>query len=142
MRMVAHGKVYDTETARRVAEREAQIGTDGEVREVLYRKKTGEYFLHGRGGKETHYARRTRGGGLEPAEAIVPLDYAVARAWGESHLAPEAFAAHFGTGAEAEGWVTLTLRVSKTAHSKLKREQSRTGRKMGELLSEIVEGSL
>ncbi len=59
MRQTINGKVYDTETAEFI-EHNCQGGGTKDFcyyEEDLYRKKTGEYFLAGAGGKLTIYAK-------------------------------------------------------------------------------------
>ena len=51
------GKLYDTETATRVAQR--TFGAFGEstgYEEILYQTPEGNYFLYGKGGKDSPYA--------------------------------------------------------------------------------------
>ena len=65
------------------------------VREELYRKKTGEYFLYGEGGPMTCYSEPfgdMRGSG----EGIHPMTEAEARAWAEDRLEPDEYIDIFG----------------------------------------------
>lgn len=88
MKKVIKGKTYDTKTAKAIAS--AVGGTWGDPRgwsETLYRKRTGEYFLHGSGGSESSYAE---------GEAIRPLTWDEAAEWARKNLDEEDSAAMFG----------------------------------------------
>lgn len=64
MKKIINKKTYDTETAKLVCTYEYVCGKDfRRVKETLYRKKTGEFFLHGIGGPSSKY----------PTETIVPM---------------------------------------------------------------------
>ena len=71
MRKIINNKVYDTSTA-------AMIGLSDNGHEyhdlaysgeTLYRKRTGEYFLHGEGGPMTSYAVRTGSNNWNPEDS-------------------------------------------------------------------------
>lgn len=55
------------------------------VCETLYRKSTGEYFLHGEGGTLSRYATRY-GSNLSSGSTIIPYSEAEAKEWAEKHL--------------------------------------------------------
>ena len=97
MKKIINGKLYNTETATGLA----RYSNDGGWRdfshfvETLYRKKTGEFFLHGDGGGMTRYAAieqdgRTRG------EKIFPLTEAEAKDWMEKYATVDEYVAVFG----------------------------------------------
>lgn len=60
------------------------------VEETLYRKKrTGEYFIAGKGGGETKYAVRAPDGSTIPGEDANPVSLEVARQWIKTHVPKE-----------------------------------------------------
>lgn len=64
MKKIINKKTYDTETAKPVCVYSYVFAGDfRKVTETLYRKKTGEYFLHGIGGPASKY----------PKETIIPM---------------------------------------------------------------------
>ncbi len=70
MKRVIDRKLYDTETAEKIA-RYAPITDRGDFNyliETLYHTEDGEYFLHGEGGAATEYAQRCNGGKSDGAE--------------------------------------------------------------------------
>ena len=87
MRQFIDGTTYDTSAASLVA-----IYSNGlppsdieRCEEVLYRKATGEYFLHGVGGALTRWHDLEPGGGCLGGEGIAPLTEAEACDWVDSH---------------------------------------------------------
>lgn len=135
MKRIICGKVYDTETATEVAscQRGVRYGFDY-IEETLYRKRTGEFFLHGLGGSETKYAERADGG-FAPGECIVALSYGQAMEWAASHMPVSHFDALFGN---SDGDVVMSVRVKSSTRDKLRRLSSESGRKQGAILDELV----
>ena len=64
MKKIINGKLYNTQTAKALASRDnhCQPGSFDYVEEILYRKKTGEFFLRGSGGARTIYSERIERG--------------------------------------------------------------------------------
>lgn len=87
MKKIINGKLYNTETAKLVANWWNGLGVSDfrNCEESLYLKKTGEYFLFGKGGGLSPYAER-RGDGLGYGEKITPLTEEEAREWAENHM--------------------------------------------------------
>ena len=59
MRKIINGKKYDTETAEQLASYWNELSTRDfrHMTERLFRKKNGEYFLYGKGGPASAYAK-------------------------------------------------------------------------------------
>ena len=87
MKKIINGKRYDTETAEEIGfwRTERSVTDFSYCEETLYRKRTGEFFIHGGGGARTKYASESYGM-YGWGEAIVPLTYDEAREWAETHL--------------------------------------------------------
>lgn len=97
MRKVIKGKLYDTEKATMVAEWSDGYPSDFRYTcETLYRKRTGEYFLHGKGGPMSPYAESCGLNQWQGGEAIRPLSYDEAREWLEAHGTAEEYESEFG----------------------------------------------
>lgn len=96
MRKIINGRMYDTETAQFLAEWEAHKHNFNWVRERLYRKKTGEYFLHGEGGPASCWGQQVDNNSYTGGEDIVPMSEANARAWAEKHLDADTYIQIFG----------------------------------------------
>ena len=127
MRKVINGKLYDTTTARHVADWSEGYPSDFRyVSETLYRKKTGEYFVHGEGGAMSAYRESCGQNQWMGGEAIRPLGYDEARAWMERHADADEYEREFGIpdeGAEHD----LHVIVSEAAWQSLSRAASSDG---------------
>lgn len=139
MRKIINGRKYDTETASMVAEHESGYPSDfSYVRETLYRKRGGEYFIHGVGNAASKYAEPTGLNSWRAGERVMPLTWDEAREWAETNMGANAYEAEFGEVSEGEGDAMLSVRVSAAAKAALDRYCARTGRAKGE----VVEGLL
>ena len=92
MKKVIGGKRYDTDTAKYLGY--AGYSHPGDFNfwlERLYRKRTGEFFLHGIGGPMSRYARRIGPDEWTGGEEIRPLSLEEAQKWAEENLEAEEF---------------------------------------------------
>jgi hypothetical protein len=97
MKKIINGKRYDTDTAKILGS--AGYSHPGDFSywyEALYRKKTGEFFLHGVGGAMSRYARRIGLDEWTGGEEIRPLSPEEARKWIEKNLDVEEYEEIFG----------------------------------------------
>lgn len=145
MKKIIGGKMYDTEKARMVGDPWSPAGfmsSDFDwYEETLYRKRTGEYFLHGAGGPKTRYAEPYGQSGWTGGERIMPLSYNEAREWAEEHLDTDAYIGAFGNPDEGkEGVSQLSVRnVPNDVIAALDRMTSETGRTKADLIVEALE---
>lgn len=128
MKKIINNKVYDTATARKVGYWGNGLGCRdfGWKEETLYRKKTGEFFLHGEGGPATNYAERIDNA-WSSGERIMPMSFAEARAWAEEHLDGDEFEEIFGAVAEDESRVQVCYSISAAAAETIKRRAAEAG---------------
>lgn len=128
MKKIINGKVYDTEKASFIARADhdnIKDATGDTCKQALYRKKTGEFFVHLEGTSITlhnifqHDYRQGCG--------IYPLTYDQAAKWAENELEAEKWTEIFGDPEEDSEDVTLCIRVSAAAAAKLKREAAKNG---------------
>lgn len=97
MKKIINGKMYNTETA-------ALKGLDSYSNtrdfaywlEELYQKKTGEFFLYGKGGANSKYSRSCGQNEWCGGEDIIPMTVEEARAWAEKHLNADEYQDVFG----------------------------------------------
>lgn len=136
MRKIINGKLYDTATATKMAEwSNAGSWNDfSHVEETLYRKKTGEYFLHGEGGARTQYAKRV--------EQIMPISIEEAQKWAEEHLDGDGYERIFGPVPEDESTITAAYRIRKDTQQKLRRAAGENGVTIQQLVQEIFDKAL
>ena len=100
MKKIINGKKYDTTTATNVGEWDnGCYGNFGYCSETLYRKKTGEFFLHGEGGASSRYSSHY-GDSCGSGEQIIPLTEEAAMKWAEQRISADAYEAIFGEVAE------------------------------------------
>lgn len=125
MRKIINNRVYDTSSAKKVGEYEAEVDGGSYVFGGLYRKRTGEYFAE------------TDGTVLGMVASITPLSYDEAREWAERHLTTERYEAEFGTPDEGDTAV-LSLTVPAVTYRAIKAEATRRGCSMAELIIEYA----
>ena len=92
MKKIINGKKYDTDTAKILGS--AGYSHPGDFNywyEALYRKKTGEFFLHGVGGAMSKYVRSTGLNEWTGGEEIHLLSPEEARKWIEKNLDAEEY---------------------------------------------------
>lgn len=126
MRKIIANKSYDTDTAVLVGEwNNREYGSFDYVAESLYRKRTGEYFLHGEGGARSRYAESHGNNSWGAGETITPLNIESAAEWAESHLTADAYESEFGE--VAEGDKLTSLHLSTSAYKKLSLAAAKRG---------------
>ncbi len=98
MRKIINGKMYDTETATEIENWENTPYKNNYIyfKEYLYRKKTGEFFLYGRGNASSKYCEETADRMRSPGEKIVPLTIKEAMVWVENYSDADTYIALFG----------------------------------------------
>lgn len=109
MKKIINNKLYDTATAKKLAEWD-ENGTDplNYIAEALYRKKTGEFFVFGDGGANTKYARIGRLKVFEPGSAILPMSHEQAKEWALDRLPKNEYDDIFGDMIDDDGSTTVT----------------------------------
>lgn len=129
MKKVKNGKVYDTTTAKALGEYEPNPnqGDFSYYCETLYRKKTGEFFLHGEGNAASKYSKSCGQNEWCGGEEIKPLSYEDAKKWAEEHLSGEAYCEIFGEPDEDAEDEKLTIRLSAAAAAKLAQSAAKNG---------------
>lgn len=122
MRKVIKGKLYDTDKATMVAEwsNDFYVTDFHHFSETLYRKRTGEYFIHGEGGPMSRYAESCGQNQWQGGEAIKPLTYDEAKRWMEECGSAEAYEREFGIPDE-DAEHDLHVIVSETAWQAISR---------------------
>lgn len=97
MKKVIKGKKYNTETAKFVGSYGINLADRfARMEECLYRKRTGEYFLHGEGGPWSKYGISLNLNECCGGEEIIPLTHEEAREWAETHLSVDEYEKEFG----------------------------------------------
>ena len=99
MRKTINGKRYDTDKARCIGSYERG---NGKLREVLYRKRSGEYFVY------SVFALR----GRAPKEQIKPLPIDDAETWMKEHLGGDTHKQFIADGKAKRRAVCITLSIA------------------------------
>lgn len=143
MKKIIKGKLYDTETAKRIATHYASCGRSDfhYYEEELYLKRTGEYFLYGSGNAASKYSKSCGMNEWCGSEEIVPLTYSEANEWAEEHMDADDYIAAFGIPDEDEEQMHLHVRISPQAGAKLKQAAAQSGITIGEQIERWIMGA-
>lgn len=142
MRKVISRKLYDTDTAKLIGEYSVPEYGRADFHffeEFLYLKKTGEYFLYGKGGPASKYATPAGQNSWMGGEKITPLTYDQAREWAETSMEADDYLKHFeaiGDDTDASFIVTLSAQ-DKVILDRLRSD----GRTISEVISDLLRSS-
>lgn len=143
MNKIINGKRYDTDTAKQVGcwENMGDASSLDYQAQTLYRKRTGEFFLHCEGGARTPYASFSEDGWARPGEVLRPLGYVEARKWASERLSADESEAVFPSIPEDAGNVPVTLSIPAAAKAELERRASETGRTQSDIVAGLISDS-
>ena len=140
MKKIINGKLYDTDKAVKVgAWDNHEYGDIKYICETLYRKKTGEYFVHGEGGAATKYAVAAEADRWKAGERIMPMAYDAAREWAEEHLTADEYQTAFKIDEDGDRRQLISLSLSAGTVAKLKRIAAQRGISQSALVEELIE---
>ena len=126
MKKIINGRMYNTETAREVASCSHGDGLT-ECTEVLFCKRTGEYFIFGEGGAMTRYAQASESGGWKGGADIVPLSYDQARDWAEREMDADDYETEFGEVSESDERVVLSVSLDAATADRIRKAAAAAG---------------
>ena len=97
MKKIINGRMYDTETAKKIEDWDnGMYGNDFRAcEEILYKKRTGEYFIYGSGGALSKYSVSC-GNSSSGSSDIIPLTKDRAKTWMETNGNPDIYIKEFG----------------------------------------------
>jgi hypothetical protein len=141
MKKIINNRKYDTDTATLVVE---HVSGSGEQRvwEILYRKRSGEYFLEGSGGPFTRYAEQIEMNQWTGGHQLIPMSYEAARQWAADMLNVDEFERAFGEIAEDDSEVAIGVRISSSAKRLLDAEVSAGGRTQSAIIDRLITENL
>lgn len=103
MNKIIKCKRYDTDTATAVAETShSNVSQFDWWQETLYRKRTGEFFLHGEGHANSKYCEQIEKNAWGAGEKIIPMTLKQAQEWAEKYLDADEYETIFGSVDEGE----------------------------------------
>ena len=139
MKKIINGKVYDTETAQVLGSWSNMSDRSFErIDETLYRKRTGEFFLHGEGGPMSRYAVQIDQNSWRGGEKISPLSWGDARSWVESHLNSEDYERIFGPVSEDGSRVAVNLSISASSLELARRAAAQSGISLSAYIMSLI----
>lgn len=135
MKKVINGSLFNTETAKRLLEWDnRRYGSLDFCSEVLYRTKSGKFFLHGEGGAMSKYSSSCGSNHWTSGEMIIPMTEAAAREWVEDHFSADDFLNAFSASSED----LHTVAVSDQCFARLKSLKDLTGKTYSQLVESAV----
>lgn len=139
MRQIIKSKVYDTNTAKKMGTfRDLEGSGDFDYYEVsLYRKKTGEFFLHTWSEPKSQYCEIT---GCSNWARIIPLTYDEAQKWAETALTEEQYKnIFFGAVDEDTEMEALTVQLPTAIVIQLRRRTDKSGQLIKKAVAEALQ---
>ena len=141
MKKIIKGRMYDTTTAKELGwwENIQDVRNFSHFSETLYRKRTGEFFLYGKGGPSTKYSQRVDQNCWSGGEDIIPVSAENARSWAEEHLDADNYEKIFGPVSEDEEDILITFKASAAQDRKLADVAAERGTSKSELLRSMID---
>lgn len=138
MKKIINGRRYDTDSAKEVGYTSYSNQSDFNYwKETLYRKNTGEFFLHGEGGPASRYAQPDGLNCWSGGERIMPLSIEEAREWAEKYLDADEYEKIFEVAEDGEK-KTVTFSLPESVIELIKRSAARDQISMSEYVAELV----
>ena len=139
MKKIINGKLYDTDTAKEVGSIYHGNGPRDfhHYSEVLYKKRTGEYFLYGEGGPMSRYAKSCGQNQWSGSESIEPLSYKSAQEWAEHNMDADDYMTEFGPVSEDDGGerTVMTISLAAAVADRIRREAQENGMSVSALIA-------
>lgn len=145
MKRIIGGRQYDTAKAKAIGSRTAgghSIRDFYYIYETLYRKRTGEFFLHGEGGALSQYRVVIAQNEYASGENIVPLSYETAREWAEKYLTVEEYEKTFGIVPEDDGATALYCQIDSSVLARARQEAARGEMTLGAWVERALSSAL
>ena len=140
MKKIINGKMYDTETAKRIGDWNNNCSTTdfNYYMERLFQKKTGEFFLYGEGNAASKYSRSCGQNEWCGSSEIIPLLFEEAREWAEKKLDADTYIGIFGEPEEDESKVILSAYVRKDMYERIKQQAAQNGKNISEQVIDML----
>ena len=140
MKKIISGKLYNTDTATNIGCSTASCSPRDFSYwcETLFRKRTGEFFLHGEGGPMTRYAERVDSNSWCGGEKILPLSFDEAREWAEKNLTADEYEAAFGAVVEDDSTTVITLSMAASTVEQARRSAAAAGLSLSAYIASLI----
>lgn len=139
MKKIIKNKVYDTDTAKLLAEYDS--GNRGDFHwycEELYQKKTGEFFIYGEGNAASPYSQKVDTNTWSGSCAIVPMSYDEAREWAEKKLDADEYISIFGEPEEDDSRQSVNISLSAQKAAQLKQAAAKAGMTVSAYVESLI----
>ena len=139
MKKIIKNKVYDTDTAKLIADVPHSNIHNGEgtCEQRLYQKKNGEFFFWLAGARTDSISNLVLTL-CDRERHIYPVNYEEARYWAERELSADAYLSIFGEPEEDSTKTALNIYLRADTAAKLKAEAGRQGVSIGELIEKLI----
>lgn len=129
MKKIIKGKCYDTEKAESVGYwcNTGDTRDFYHIREELFRKSSGEFFLFGSGGPCTKYAVSEGSNSCCGSSKIIPLTWDEAREWAEEYLDGDKYEEIFGEVPEDDSRTIIPVSLSTEVLKRAEQTASQAG---------------
>ncbi len=140
MNKIVRGKRYNTETAQLIGVYESNEPKDSDFweREELYRKRTGEFFLVGKGGAMTEYGVPSINGTGKTGEALQPVTPEYASQWCEENLTADEYENVFGAVEEDGSRSTACITLPSSLLNSLKTKAQQKNMTFSKYMEKII----
>lgn len=140
MKKIINGKVYDTDKAKELGTYSNAGGWNdfNHYEETLFQKRTGEFFLFGKGNADSKYAELIGQNCWSGGRKIMPMPYEDARRWAEEHLDADEYEEIFGVVDESGEKTTVTLSIDSGKWESAKREAAKKGIGISEYIESLL----
>lgn len=143
MKKIINGRRYDTDSAREIGSASSGIGTDLQYwEETLYRKQTGEFFIHGQGGPASRYAEAVGTNQWSSGKRIMPVTLQEAQKWAENYLDADEYEKVFGSIENASEKRTVNFSLTEATIERISRTAADIGISKSEVIERLVDGNL
>lgn len=115
MKKIINGRIYDSEKAIKLGEYQWENNY-----EVLYRKKTGEFFF------------------LNQNEKIIPSSWDSVKKWSKMHLESEMYEKLFGNTSKGGKRIIISISLSSGALKKAKQDASKNGKTLSSYIESLI----
>lgn len=129
MKKIIRGRKYDTETARKVGCK-TERAQYGDVDYALYRKRTGEYFVH------AEFSYMLDDGN---PDYIKPLSADEANEWAQEHLNADVCEAEFGEIVDDGETISASINLPRKTYDKLRRLAVEAGEPMSKYMTKLID---
>lgn len=140
MKKIIDGKLYNTDTATEIAYsfHGDSLRDFYHYSERLYKKRTGEYFLHGEGGPMSRYAVTISQNQWSGGEKLIPMTFEKAREWAEANMNADDYQDEFGEVDEGGEQITISVSLDEGTVTKAKRQAQMHGLTVSAYIAKLI----